>query len=132
MLYYNYSVLFFILSYVIAIFSKVDHETGESLGFGFVKFLHLADAEKAMHAMNHFHISGKTLLVKPSNLSKQETDLVANTNLYIKPLPATTTEGIFLSKPYFFYFFKFLTLFFRVSPQSLQSLRRNYRCQSYG
>lgn len=72
---------------------QVDHDTGESLGFGFVKFVRLEDAENARRTMNHYRIAGKTLLVKPSNLSKQTSESVANTNLYIKPLPATLTEG---------------------------------------
>ena len=44
--------------------------------------------------MNGYKISGKRLLVKYSNALNQQTSIVQNANLYIKPLPQNATEGM--------------------------------------
>ncbi|KAK2948449.1 putative Polyadenylate-binding protein [Blattamonas nauphoetae] len=64
----------------------VSSATGESLGYGFVRFEQIDDAKAAMKGMDHYSIGRKTLLVKPSNPLTQNKEICANTNLYIKPL----------------------------------------------
>ncbi|KAK2949471.1 putative Long-chain-alcohol dehydrogenase 2 [Blattamonas nauphoetae] len=71
----------------------VSTATGESLGYGFVRFAKETDAQTAQQKMNRFRIGTKNLLVKPSNPLKQNETIVANTNLYIKPILRTTTEN---------------------------------------
>ena len=71
----------------------MENKTGESLGYGFVKYNNAEDAARALLSMNNFRLQGKILLVKYSNPPKHQEDVIANTNLYVKPLLPSTTEG---------------------------------------
>ncbi|KAA6404447.1 MAG: putative CBN-EXC-7 protein [Streblomastix strix] len=79
----------------------IDNKTGESLGYGFVKFANLGESERALAALNNFRLGNKILLVKPSN-AQRELDMQKSTNLYVKPLLPNTTEQMLRSifQPY--------------------------------
>mmetsp|Transcript_15144 Transcript_15144/g.59291 ORF Transcript_15144/g.59291 Transcript_15144/m.59291 type:complete len:474 (-) Transcript_15144:194-1615(-) len=72
----------------------VDHQTGNSLGYGFVRFYSDEDAAKSIEAMCGKKVGNKTLLCKLSNCptNPSTANLHPDTNLYIKPLLETTTE----------------------------------------
>jgi len=70
----------------------VDHQTGASLGYGFVRFVDPNDAQTAITGMTGQRISNKTLLCKLSNTSPNSGTPEPSNNLYIKPLLQTTTE----------------------------------------
>lgn len=70
----------------------VDHQTGASLGYGFVRFVDPNDAQTAIHSMTGQRISNKTLLCKLSNSSPNSGTPEPSNNLYIKPLLQATTE----------------------------------------
>jgi len=66
----------------------VDHD-GNSLGFGFVRFVTREGANNAILQMPRMQIANKTLLCKRANST---TFAIPSTNLYIKPLPSEWTE----------------------------------------
>jgi len=73
----------------------VDHQTGNSLGYGFVRFASGDEAQNAIQNMNGQRIGNKTLLCKLSNTSPttaSPSNVEPSTNLYVKPLLGTTTE----------------------------------------
>lgn len=71
----------------------VDHQTGNSLGYGFVRFSRAEEAQQAISKMNGAQIGNKKLLCKLSNLpSNLNTNQTPSTNLYIKPLLPTTSD----------------------------------------
>jgi len=70
----------------------VDHQTGASLGYGFVRFVDPAEAQTAITSMTGQRIANKTLLCKLSNSSPNSGTPEPSNNLYIKPLLASTTE----------------------------------------
>jgi RNA recognition motif-containing protein len=70
----------------------VDHQTGASLGYGFVRFVEPSDAQNAIASMTGQRVSNKTLLCKLSNSSPNSGTPEPSNNLYIKPLLPTTTE----------------------------------------
>jgi len=70
----------------------VDHQTGASLGYGFVRFMDPNDAQVAISSMTGQRIGNKTLLCKLSNSSPNSGTPEPSNNLYIKPLLAATSE----------------------------------------
>lgn len=73
----------------------VDHQTGASLGYGFVRFVDPHEAQVAITNMTGQRISNKTLLCKFSNSSPNSGTPEPSNNLYIKPLlPATTEDDL--------------------------------------
>eukprot|EP00026_Physarum_polycephalum_P008797 Phypoly_transcript_08898.p1 GENE.Phypoly_transcript_08898~~Phypoly_transcript_08898.p1 ORF type:complete len:309 (-),score=50.52 Phypoly_transcript_08898:243-1169(-) len=71
----------------------IDHKTGYSLGFGFVKFSNEEEASMAVYKMAGHRIENKNLLCKLSNICHFASP---SPSLYIKPLPPTCTEEILL------------------------------------
>ncbi|EFA77985.1 RNA-binding region RNP-1 domain-containing protein [Heterostelium album PN500] len=79
----------------------IDLVTGQSRGFGFVKFKDNNNANNAIKAMNGAKIEKKTLLVRHANVENSVTtggvaphvdDAKATNNLYIKGLPLSFTQ----------------------------------------
>ncbi|KAA6379712.1 MAG: putative elav G [Streblomastix strix] len=70
----------------------IENKSGDSLGYGFVRFTKSDDADRAMTAMNNYRLGNKILMVKPSNPPRQAPEVIRNTNLYVKPLLPNTTE----------------------------------------
>ena len=58
-----------------------------------MKYNTAENAAMALLSMNNYRIKGKILLVKYSNPPKRQVEVLANTNLYVKPLLPSTTEG---------------------------------------
>jgi hypothetical protein len=91
-------------SYGTIVSSKImiDQSTGNSLGYGFVRFSEQESAERAISEMNGQHIANKRLLCKlanqsPSTFASEPKTSVLHSqepsdNLYIKPLLSSTTE----------------------------------------
>eukprot|EP00741_Cyanophora_paradoxa_P015721 tig00020904_g15177.t1 len=77
----------------------VDHQTGNSLGYGFVRYQSPEEAQNAIAQMNGMRIGNKTLLCKLSNSSPASSNTPGSpsaepsNNLYIKPLQTSTTEA---------------------------------------
>lgn len=73
----------------------IDHQTGSSLGYGFVRFSTVEETQEAIKCLTGQKIENKTLLCKLSNSSTNVVSPEVSTNLYIKPLlPATTEETL--------------------------------------
>jgi len=73
----------------------VDHNSGHSLGYGFVRFSTPQEAQNAIQNMNGQRISSKTLLCKLSNTSptaQSPQNTEPSANLYVKPLLPDTSE----------------------------------------
>eukprot|EP00742_Colponemidia_sp_Colp-10_P009925 GILJ01010863.1.p1 GENE.GILJ01010863.1~~GILJ01010863.1.p1 ORF type:complete len:421 (-),score=45.56 GILJ01010863.1:259-1380(-) len=66
----------------------MDNSTGNSKGFGFVKFTSQLNANQAIHALNGLHIQNKQLKV---SIARPSTTDIKNANLYISGLPTTYT-----------------------------------------
>eukprot|EP01113_Clastostelium_recurvatum_P042082 TRINITY_DN6785_c0_g1_i1.p1 TRINITY_DN6785_c0_g1~~TRINITY_DN6785_c0_g1_i1.p1 ORF type:complete len:546 (-),score=92.47 TRINITY_DN6785_c0_g1_i1:19-1656(-) len=72
----------------------INQQTGESLGYGFVRFMSQADALCAIQGMDGQRIMTKTLLCKLSNTAPSSPPTPQpSTNLYVKPLPTSVTEN---------------------------------------
>jgi len=73
----------------------IDHQTGTSLGYGFVRFYSPEDAKASIEQMSEKKIGNKTLLCKLSNYScnPSTANLLPHANLYIKPLSENFTEA---------------------------------------
>jgi len=71
----------------------VDHQTGLSLGFGFVRFSTPEEAQQAINKMSGQRVQNKILLCKLSNCSSNSIAPEPSTNLYIKPLLPNTRES---------------------------------------
>lgn len=71
----------------------VDHQTGLSLGFGFVRFSAPDEAQHAIQKMSGTRVQNKILLCKLSNCSANSIAPEPSTNLYIKPLLPNTRES---------------------------------------
>jgi len=71
----------------------VDHQTGLSLGFGFVRFDSPEEAYQAIHKMSGQRVQNKNLLCKLSNCSSNSITPEPSSNLYIKPLLPNTRES---------------------------------------
>lgn len=67
----------------------IDHQTGLSLGYGFVRFASPDDTKEAISGMTGQRINNKILLCKLSNSSTNSINPEPSTNLYIRPLPAS-------------------------------------------
>eukprot|EP00026_Physarum_polycephalum_P012757 Phypoly_transcript_13086.p1 GENE.Phypoly_transcript_13086~~Phypoly_transcript_13086.p1 ORF type:complete len:280 (+),score=45.36 Phypoly_transcript_13086:61-840(+) len=73
----------------------VDHQTGSSLGYGFVRFATPEEAQQAILKLSGQRVGSKVLLCKLSNSSPNIVTPELSTNLYIKPLlPSTTEESL--------------------------------------
>jgi len=73
----------------------VDHSTGRSLGYGFVRYSTPESAQTAISHMNGYQVRMKTLLCKLSNCTVNvgyPPNAEPSNNLYVKPLLMTTTE----------------------------------------
>jgi len=70
----------------------VDHQTGTSLGYGFVRFASAESTQQAITKLSGYRVGNKVLLCKLSNSSPSVITPELSTNLYIKPLPANMTE----------------------------------------
>jgi len=64
----------------------VDHASGISKGYGFVKFKNVEDGIKAQKALHQFRIGRKTLRVSFSRQGKSGKQTTHNTNLYLSNL----------------------------------------------
>jgi RNA recognition motif-containing protein len=69
--------------------------SGESLGFGFVRFTKEEDASHALLEMNGKIIQGRQLIVKYASAPKNRGPCTPSLTLYVKPLLSSFTEGIF-------------------------------------
>eukprot|EP01095_Lingulamoeba_sp_RSL-Kostka_P011340 TRINITY_DN428_c0_g1_i2.p1 TRINITY_DN428_c0_g1~~TRINITY_DN428_c0_g1_i2.p1 ORF type:complete len:123 (-),score=35.36 TRINITY_DN428_c0_g1_i2:79-447(-) len=87
--------LFSVHGEIISAKVMVDHQTGNSLGYGFVRFSKALEAQEAIKHLSGQRIQNKTLLCKFSNCSSNPStaNLHPSTNLYIKPLLLNTSEG---------------------------------------
>jgi RNA recognition motif-containing protein len=74
--------------------------SGESLGFGFVRFAKEDDAARAILDMNGKIVQSKQLTVKYASPPKNRGPMTPSLTLYVKPLLPSFTEGVFIS--YFF------------------------------
>lgn len=71
----------------------IDHQSGNSLGYGFVRYHSSESALASIEALSGTKIKNKTLLCKLSNSTPNSSAyLQPHTNLYIKPLLENTTE----------------------------------------
>lgn len=71
---------------------KTNRETGESMGYGFVQFDNVEDANRAIESVNGMNIEGKVVYV--GHFKKRESRSSANnwTNLYVKNIPVEWDE----------------------------------------
>jgi len=73
----------------------MDFQTGSSRGFGFIKYKHPKDAQKAVQQMNGKKLGSKTLVVKYADNPVGTTSTPYGTpspNVYIKGLPTSINE----------------------------------------
>ncbi|CAF1620370.1 unnamed protein product [Rotaria magnacalcarata] len=66
-----------------------DKTTGQSLGYGFVNFIRLEDAEKAVTTMNGLRLQNKTIKV---SFARPSSESIKFSNLYISNLPRSMTQ----------------------------------------
>ena len=69
-----------------------DNDTGQSFGYGFVRFVTQQEADNALVNMNGYQIGKKVLLVKHSNMPREDDSCEPNENIYIKPLLPNSNE----------------------------------------
>ncbi|CAF4142107.1 unnamed protein product [Rotaria socialis] len=62
---------------------------GQSLGYGFVNFIRLEDAEKAVTTMNGLRLQNKTIKV---SFARPSSESIKFSNLYISNLPRSMTQ----------------------------------------
>jgi RNA recognition motif-containing protein len=74
--------------------------SGESLGFGFVRFSKEDEASNAILEMNGKSFQNKQLTVKYASPPKNRGPMTPSLTLYVKPLLPSFTEGFFF---FFFY-----------------------------
>jgi RNA recognition motif-containing protein len=70
--------------------------SGESLGFGFVRFTKEEDANHALLEMNGKTIQNRQLTVKYASPPKNRGPHTPSLTLYVKPLLQSFTEGTFI------------------------------------
>ncbi|KAF5405588.1 hypothetical protein PHET_00847 [Paragonimus heterotremus] len=66
-----------------------DRASGQSLGYGFVNFVHASDAERAIKLLNRTRVQNKIIKVSHARPSCES---IKGANLYICGLPKTMTE----------------------------------------
>ncbi|UJR09460.1 hypothetical protein I4U23_013698 [Adineta vaga] len=66
-----------------------DKTTGQSLGYGFVNFIRIEDAEKAVKTMNGLRLQNKTIKV---SFARPSSESIKFSNLYISNLPRSMTQ----------------------------------------
>lgn len=66
-----------------------DKPTGQSLGYGFVNYKCVRDAEKAIHTLNGLRLQNKTIKV---SLARPSCESIKGANLYISGLPKSLTQ----------------------------------------
>lgn len=64
--------------------------TGQSLGYAFVNYLSVEDAEKAIATLNGLRLQNKTIKV---SYARPSSESIKGANLYISGLPKTLTQG---------------------------------------
>jgi RNA recognition motif-containing protein len=67
--------------------------SGESLGFGFVRFTREEDANRAIMEMHGKLLQNKQLTVKLASPPKNRGPTTPSLTLYVKPLLPSFTEG---------------------------------------
>ncbi|CAF1279494.1 unnamed protein product [Rotaria sordida] len=67
-----------------------DKTTGQSLGYGFVNFIRIEDAEKAVKTMNGLRLQNKTIKV---SFARPSSESIKFSNLYISNLPRSMTQS---------------------------------------
>ncbi|KAK2955301.1 putative Sex-lethal like protein [Blattamonas nauphoetae] len=88
----NFFTLFSRFGRVVSAKVMIGRKSGQSLGFGFVKFQTEDEAAAAINEMNGTVLEGQTLEIKYSNKGKDESIFPPDRNLYLKPLPFDLTE----------------------------------------
>lgn len=66
-----------------------DKSTGQSLGYGFVNFLRMDDAEKAVQTMNGLRLQNKTIKV---SFARPSSESIKFSNLYVSNLPSSMSQ----------------------------------------
>ncbi|CAF3886002.1 unnamed protein product [Adineta steineri] len=66
-----------------------DKTTGQSLGYGFVNFIRMEDADKAVKTMNGLRLQNKTIKV---SFARPSSESIKFSNLYISNLPRSMTQ----------------------------------------
>jgi len=66
-----------------------DKTTGQSLGYGFVNFIRMEDAEKAVKQMNGLRLQNKMIKV---SFARPSSDSIKFSNLYVSNLPCSMTQ----------------------------------------
>jgi ELAV like protein 2/3/4 len=66
-----------------------DKTTGQSLGYGFVNYKRIEDADKAIHSLNGLRLQNKTIKV---SVARPSSESIKGANLYISGLPKSMTQ----------------------------------------
>ncbi|XP_037077379.1 ELAV-like protein 1 isoform X4 [Pollicipes pollicipes] len=66
-----------------------DKVTGQSLGYGFVNYHKIEDAEKAISTLNGLRLQNKTIKV---SYARPSSEAIKGANLYVSGLPKTMTQ----------------------------------------
>lgn len=66
-----------------------DKVTGQSLGYGFVNYHKIEDAEKAINTLNGLRLQNKTIKV---SYARPSSEAIKGANLYVSGLPKTMTQ----------------------------------------
>ncbi|XP_021373857.1 ELAV-like protein 3 isoform X1 [Mizuhopecten yessoensis] len=66
-----------------------DKPTGQSLGYGFVNYKNIQDADKAINTLNGLRLQNKTIKV---SLARPSSESIKGANLYISGLPKSLTQ----------------------------------------
>lgn len=66
-----------------------DKTNGQSLGYGFVNYVALEDAEKAISSLNGLRLQNKLIKV---SFARPSSEMIKGANLYISGLPKTVTQ----------------------------------------
>ncbi|TRY70574.1 hypothetical protein TCAL_08722 [Tigriopus californicus] len=66
-----------------------DKVTGQSLGYGFVNYHHIEDADKAIQTLNGLRLQNKTIKV---SYARPSSEAIKGANLYVSGLPKHMTQ----------------------------------------
>ncbi|CAG5119509.1 unnamed protein product [Candidula unifasciata] len=66
-----------------------DKPTGQSLGYGFVNYKRIEDAEKAINTLNGLRLQNKTIKV---SYARPSSESIKGANLYVSGLPKSMTQ----------------------------------------
>uniref|UniRef100_A0A915IVL8 RRM domain-containing protein n=1 Tax=Romanomermis culicivorax TaxID=13658 RepID=A0A915IVL8_ROMCU len=67
-----------------------DKVTGQSLGYGFVNYIRMEDAQKAINTLNGLRLQNKLIKV---SLARPSSENIKGANLYVSGLPKTLTQS---------------------------------------